>query len=107
MQPVEGTELRAIKRYLATRTDGLPWLFLSDRGQQMSRFTINYLVRTAAAHAGLEDVHPHTLRHSCGYHLVNKGCDFRLIQEWLGHARPENTARYTRISVARFEGLWS
>lgn len=108
VQPVEGTELRAIKRYLATRSDGLPMAVPERSGTADEPVhDLNYLVRTAAEHAGLENVHPHTLRHSCGYHLVNKGCDFRIIQEWLGHARPENTARYTRISVARFEGLWS
>jgi site-specific recombinase XerD len=106
-QPVEGDELRAIKRYLATRTDSLPWLFVSERDGQLSRFTVTYMVRTAAAHAGLENVHPHTLRHSCGFYLANKGLDMRLIQDYLGHKSISNTVRYTRTAAVRFEGLWS
>ena len=52
-QPIAGDELRAIKRYLATRTDALPWLFVSERGQPMTRQAVNYLVAAAAERAGL------------------------------------------------------
>src|SRR5262245_45428877 len=45
--PVRGDELRAIKRYLATRDDRLPWLFVSERGQQMVRQTVNHILREA------------------------------------------------------------
>jgi site-specific recombinase XerD len=47
-QPIAGDELRAIKRYLATREDKLPWLFVSERQQQFTRQAINYLVPTIA-----------------------------------------------------------
>ena len=52
-QPIAGDELRAIRRYLATRSDALPWLFVSERGQPMTRQAVNYLVAAAAARAGL------------------------------------------------------
>jgi type 1 fimbriae regulatory protein FimB len=91
--PISGDELRAIKRYLATRTDKLPWLFDSERGQPMTRQAVNYLVGAAAATAGLKNVHPHTLRHSCGYYLADRGRDLRTM--------PARDA-----GVARFEGLW-
>jgi hypothetical protein len=45
--PIAGDELRAIKRYLATREDNLPWLFVSERGAQLTRQAINYIVRVA------------------------------------------------------------
>ena len=60
----------------------------------------------AAADAGLSDVHPHTLRHSCGYYLADKGTDLRTIQDYLGHWEPRHTAHYTRVAALRFEGLW-
>ena len=66
-QPIAGDELRAIKRYLGTRTDKLPWLFVSERGQPMTRQSVNYLIAMAGESAGLKNVHPHMLRHSCGY----------------------------------------
>jgi len=61
-QPIAGDELRAIKRYLATRTDKLPWLFISERRQPMTRQAVNYLIRIAGENAGLKNVHPHMLR---------------------------------------------
>ena len=63
MHPIEGDELRAIRRYLATRNDDLPWLFISERSGKLTRFAVNYLVERTAKEAGLNDVHPHCLRH--------------------------------------------
>jgi type 1 fimbriae regulatory protein FimB len=105
-QPIIGDELRAIKRYLATRADKLPWLFLSERGQPLTRQSVNYLVAGAAARAGLPPVWPHMLRHSCGFYLANRGHDLRLIQDYLGHRDPKHTVHYTRVAGGRFEGLW-
>ena len=65
---ITGDELRAIKRYLATRTDSLPWLFVSERGTQLTRQAVNYLIACTANDAGLPRVNPHMLRHSCGYY---------------------------------------
>jgi type 1 fimbriae regulatory protein FimB len=106
-QPIAGDELRAIKRHLATRSDALPWLFVSERGQPLTRQSVNYLLAAAAARAGLPPVRPHMLRHSCGFHLANKGYDLRLIQDYLGHREPKHTAHYTRTAAYRFEGLWN
>jgi type 1 fimbriae regulatory protein FimB len=105
-QPIAGDKLRAIKRYLATRTDRLPWKSLWERGQQLERTSVFYLVRAAAETAGLKNVHPHTLRHSCGYYLADEGTDLRTVQDYLGHRDPRHTAYYTRVAGRRFEGLW-
>ena len=104
--PIAGDELRAIKRYLATRNDKLPWLFISERDTQLTRQAVNYIIRQAAEAAGLKNVHPHTLRHSCGYYLADKGTDLRTMQDYLGHRDPRHTVRYTRVAGRRFEGLW-
>jgi type 1 fimbriae regulatory protein FimB len=104
--PIAGDELQALKRYLGTRTDSLPWLFLSERQQPFTRQSVNYLVAMAAERAELASVHPHTLRHSCGFYLANRGYDLRLIQDYLGHRDPKHTVHYTRIAGSRFEGLW-
>jgi site-specific recombinase XerD len=104
--PLAGDELRAIKSYLRTRDDRLPFLFLSERGAPLTRQAVNYLLRVAGEQAGLDRVHPHMLRHSCGFFLANEGYDTRLIQDYLGHRDPRHTARYTRTAARRFEGLW-
>jgi site-specific recombinase XerD len=106
-QPISGDELRAIKRYLATRPDRLPWLFVSERSQPLTRQAVNYLIATAAQRTGLPPVHPHMLRHSCGFALANRGYDLRLIQDYLGHRDPRHTVHYTRVVGSRFEGIWS
>lgn len=105
-QPIAGDELRAIRRYLASRKDALPWLFLSERGQPLTRQAVNYVIATAASRAGLPPVHPHMLRHSCGFALADKGHDLRLIQDYLGHRDPKHTVHYTRIAGSRFDGVW-
>ena len=102
-QPMEG--VRAIKRYLNTREDKLPWLFVSKRGQPLTRQAVNYLIREAGERAALGRVWPHMLRHSCGFALANKGADFRVIQDYLGHRDPRHTTRYTRTASRRFERL--
>jgi len=106
-QPIGGDELCAIKRYLVTRTDALPWLFISERDQPLTRQAVNYLIGAAAERASLPGVHPHTLRHSCGFALADKGHDLRLIQDYLSHRDPRHTVHYTRTADRRFEGLWS
>jgi site-specific recombinase XerD len=105
-QPIAGDELRAIRRSLASRKDALPWLFLAERGQPLTRQSVNDLMAAAAARAGLPPVHPHRLRHSCGFALADKGHDLRLIQDYLGHRDPKHAVHYTRIAGRRFDGLW-
>ena len=105
-QPIAGDELRAIKRYLNIRTDALPWLFIGERQQPITRQTVHYLIRCAAQRSKLQHVHPHMLRHSCGFYLANQGYDLRLIQDYLGHRDPKHTVHYTRVASTRFEGLW-
>jgi type 1 fimbriae regulatory protein FimB len=105
-QPIAGDELRALRRYLATRRDALPWLFLSERGQPLIRQSVNYLIKAAAIRAGVAPVHPHMLRHSCGFALADRGHDLRLIQDYLGHRDPKHTVHYTRIAGSRFEDIW-
>lgn len=108
-QPLLADELRALKRYLSVRSPSqLPWVFLTERGDPFTRFSINYLVRTAGQRADLPfAIYPHMLRHGCGHALANRGYDLRLIQDYLGHRDPKHTTRYTRTAASRFEGLWS
>src|SRR5260370_23207613 len=100
-----GDEFRAIKRYLASRTDALPWLFISEREQPLTRQTVNYLLAEAAARAGLPPVHPHMLRHSCGFSLANRAYDLRLLPYYLGHRYPKHHVHYTRVAAGPFDEL--
>jgi len=104
--PIAGDELRMIRKYLRTRDDDLPWLFISERMQQLSDRSVRVIVKNGAAAAGLRHVHPHMLRHSCGFYLTEQGQNQRVIQDYLGHASAESTALYTRVSAKAFAGLW-
>lgn len=104
--PIAGDEMRAIRKFLRTRIDDMPWLFISERMQPLSDRSVRQIVKNAAEVAGLRHVNPHMLRHSCGFHLRERGHDQRMIQEYLGHASPESTAIYTRVSAKAFEGIW-
>jgi type 1 fimbriae regulatory protein FimB len=66
------------------------------------------MVGQIAQAAGLEHlgVHPHSLRHSTGYSLVNKGTDIRIIQGYLGHRAISSTVRYTTLDSRRFAKLF-
>ena len=51
-------------------------------------------------------IHPHMLRHACGFKMANDGVDTRTIQAYLGHKDIRHTVRYTEHSPVRFKGLW-
>jgi type 1 fimbriae regulatory protein FimB len=109
-QPLQGDEIRALRAWLRQRINApccnSPLVFLSERGP-MTRQAFNYICAEVGKRAGLNiKVHPHMLRHSCGYALANKACDTRLIQDYLGHRNITHTQIYTRTAAVRFEGLW-
>lgn len=51
-------------------------------------------------------VHPHMLRHACGFKLANDGHDTRAIQHYLGHKNIQHTVRYTELTSSRFQNFW-
>jgi integrase len=104
---LEGDEMRALRRLRRDYPDG-SFLFITERGGPLTRSTVNKLVTRAGQIAGLGfPVHPHMLRHACGYYLANKGIDTRTIQDYLGHVSITHTVRYTELSPHKFKGLWS
>ncbi|MGI6656306.1 MAG: tyrosine-type recombinase/integrase [Desulfobulbus sp.] len=108
--PLRPEELRALKAWLNRReamTVNSEYLFLSERRQPLNRRTVWALIRTYGKKAGLGiDVHPHMLRHACGFALADQGADTRLIQDYLGHRSIQHTVLYTAANPTRFEKLW-
>jgi len=51
-------------------------------------------------------VHPHMLRHACGYKLANRGVDTRSLQLYLGHRNIQHTVRYSELAPDRFKDFW-
>jgi len=73
----------------------------------MKRANVQKIVARAGQLAHLPfTVHPHMLRHACGYKLANDGRDARAIQHYLGHRNIMHTVRYTEVASDRFKGFW-
>ena len=104
--PIGGREIRGLRKLRRLQPVGARYVFVTDRGAPMTRNGFYKLLVKAAKAAGLDDVHPHLLRHGCGFKLVNDGMDTLSLAAYLGHANIQNTKRYARMNATRFEGIW-
>jgi integrase/recombinase XerD len=81
-------------------------LFLSRRGQAMTRQTFWYRVRRYAVESGIDKpLSPHVLRHAFATHLLNHGADLRVVQLLLGHSDLSTTQIYTHVANHRLQQL--
>ena len=88
------------QQLLAGKNGHLPALLVNHRGGRLTTRSVGRIIKKIAVAKGLSpDVHPHTLRHAFGTHLLEEGADLRAIQEMLGHERLSTTQRYTQLSM--------
>jgi type 1 fimbriae regulatory protein FimE len=107
VQPLAGVELRALRRLWRERQPAERFVFVTERGGPMTASGFYRMLGRAAQSIGIEDVHPHLLRHACGFKLVNQGVDTRSLAAYLGHRQLNNTRRYTQMAANRFDRFWS
>ena len=82
-------------------------LLINLRGSRLTTRSVGRIVKRIAILRGLSsDVHPHTLRHAFGTHLLEEGADLRAIQELLGHERLSTTQRYTQLTTAQLTAVY-
>ncbi len=106
LHPLRGSELRAL-RHLQHAYAGMAYVFVSERGSPLTARTVHHIVAEAGRAAGFAfPVHPHMLRHACGFYLANKGVDTRVLQQYLGHRNIQHTVRYTELTAQRFQNFW-
>jgi type 1 fimbriae regulatory protein FimE len=106
VHPLRGPELRALRR-LKAQDGASPYVFTTERGGPMTDSNVRKLVARAGEAAKLGfPVHPHMLRHACGFALANAGHDTRAIQQYLGHKNIQHTVRYTELAPNRFRDFW-
>ena len=105
--PLTGRELRALRRLQREQVSKSPFAFVNERGTPFSTRGFQAMVERAAKAAGFDmKIHPHMLRHSCGYKLANDGVDTRSLQAYLGHKNIQHTVRYTELAPTRFKDFW-
>ena len=106
VHPIQGDELRALRRLQREQPPG-PYVFCSERGGPMTAKSFHTLMARLGERAGVAfHIHPHMLRHGCGYALANAGHDTRAIQAWMGHKNIQHTVRYTELAPDRFKDFW-
>jgi integrase/recombinase XerC len=105
--PLEGAADEALQAYRPARQKMLVEtkkttrrLFINQRGGPLTSRSVGRIVKQIAVAKGLPpDIHPHTLRHAFGTHMLTEGADLRAIQELLGHERLSTTQKYTQLSI--------
>lgn len=109
--PISGSAATYLEEYLdhgaraalsmkarAPKQDSLSAVFLNARGGRLTRQGLFGIVKAAGEAAGIENLHPHTLRHSFATHMLEGGADLRVIQQLLGHSDISTTQIYTHVN---------
>jgi type 1 fimbriae regulatory protein FimB/type 1 fimbriae regulatory protein FimE len=103
VHPLHGPELRAL-RPLQGKS---PYVFTTEAGTPVTTAWFLRMVQRTGRAAKLPfPLHPHMLRHACGYKLANDGHDTRSLAHYLGHRNLQSTARYTALAPDRFAKFW-
>jgi type 1 fimbriae regulatory protein FimB/type 1 fimbriae regulatory protein FimE len=104
--PIRGIEICALRRLQREYPD-TPYVFVTERRGPITASTVRKAIARAGKQADIGfPVHPHMLRHACGFKLANDGQDTRSIQHYLGHRQIQHTTRYTELAASRFNTFW-
>ena len=106
VHPLRGVEIRALRR-VKRQAPASPYVFLTEGKAPMTPAGFRKMLCRAGEASGLPfPIHPHMLRHACGFKLAADGQDTRAVQHYLGHKNIQNTVRYTELSPERFRDFW-
>ena len=101
-----GEEMRSL-RALKRQDGGSRYIFMTEREAPMTPAGFRKMLSRLGVSAKFQfSVHPHMLRHACGFKLANDGRDTRALQHYLGHKNIMHTVRYTELTPERFKDFW-
>jgi type 1 fimbriae regulatory protein FimE len=107
VHPLRGPELRALRKLKRESVES-PYVFMTERQSPITAAGFRRMLSRVGTMSTLAfPVHPHMLRHACGYKLANDGHDTRAIQLYLGHRNIQHTVRYTELSAECFSHFWN
>ena len=101
---MQGDEIRALRRLQREQAAG-PHVFATECGGLLAPKSFHTMISRLGSKMPFS-IHPHMLRHACGYALANAGHDTRALQAWLGHRNIQHTVRYTELAPDRFRNFW-
>lgn len=98
---------RSSRLKIAGKKDEKGELFINRKGRPISIPGVRWIISRYAERSGFgKNIHPHSLRHSFATHLVNSGCDVRVVQEMLGHSNISTTQRYTHVNLENMKKVY-
>jgi integrase len=107
VHPIRGDEIRVLRKLQRENPPRGAYLFISERDGPLSTLGFHHLIARLGKAAKMPfAVHPHMLRHACGFKLANDGHDTRALQHYLGHKNIQHTVRYTELRADRFKDFW-
>lgn len=105
--PIPSFLLKELKEYLEKRNKDSEYLFISKKGDKLSTRQVQRIIKKVKERAKItKKVTPHVLRHSIATHLLRKGIDIRVIQEFLGHASLSTTQVYTHVLPSHLKEVY-
>jgi type 1 fimbriae regulatory protein FimB/type 1 fimbriae regulatory protein FimE len=107
VHPIRGDEIRALRKLRRESPTEASYVFVTEHGGPMSTIGFHHLIQRLGETAKMPfPIHPHMLRHACGFKLANDGHDTRALQHYLGHKNIQHTVRYTEMAPDRFKDFW-
>lgn len=101
--PLESNEIKLLRKL--KRQNNTPFLFSSLKGGAITPNRISCIARDIAKKTGITHFHHHSLRHTCGYNMAEKGINPLIIKNWLGHKNLQNTMIYVEGACQQFNNL--
>lgn len=106
VHPLRGPQIRALRRLIRESIPSI-YVFTTERLGPMTAAGFRKMLSRVGEESPIPfPVHPHMLRHACGFKLANEGQDTRSIQHYMGHRNIQHTVRYTELASDRFKGFW-